>query len=544
MNSIYEIISQDSKYSTISRNISTGKVELVINGVRRPFVKGYMIDAIRSLLRDAGIPEMKGEASKVQATVEEYADDHMWEPEVTETSEKKEKPAWQAKMDVTDKGQILDSSLNDMLFFEYHPDMKGRLYYDEIQQTEMLDGMELNDVALSTLKTDAEKAMGGNRSPMNIKAAALTFCSTHRHNPLKEKLMELKDTWDGEPRLEKVFVEAFGCPDDEYHHYVSKVFFYAWLNRMLQPGCDFDPMFLFIGDHGIGKSKFLIRLLKVIGGKHAEGVGFSGDRDNLEKIASSQLCIMNEMKSMNVTTLEAIKELLGRSVDTFAKKYRSNNNFKRSGIFVGSVNLQYKHILKDTVDYERRFILFDCKAEGTSSGKDPVRMHSEWWDEHFPLDKMEQIWAEVLYLVENEKDFQWQSLPADIIYKLKDLQNECKAIRTDDIFLQKLEDVLNSPVMDDGYDDYDKFSSAMEVAKTALRTPKSGSLQWIKKPVLRRYMKDVMKEDRSASYFDFAMEFLGWKLQVSLWDKETGKMASVNRYIRNENIDKQTVMDL
>ena len=81
MKNIYDVISQSDKFSTICRNVSTGKVEVVINDVRRPFNKSYMIGEIRSLLREAGIPEIKGEAAEVLKVVEEYADEHKWESE-------------------------------------------------------------------------------------------------------------------------------------------------------------------------------------------------------------------------------------------------------------------------------------------------------------------------------------------------------------------------------------------------------------------------------------------------------------------------------
>ena len=542
MKSIYDVISQSDKFSTICRNVSTGKVEVVINDVRRPFNKSYMIGEIRSLLREAGIPEIKGEAAEVLKVVEEYADEHKWESE--ESKKKANRPDWQNGMDISEKGVIIDSTKNNALFFENHPDMKGRIYYDEIQQTETIDGQAIDDVALANIKEDAEKAMGGNRSPVNIKSAVLSFCKRTRRNPLKEKLEELKDTWDGVPRLEKVFVEAFKCPDDEYHHYVTKVFFYAWINRMLNPGCKFDSMFIFVGDHGIGKSEFPIRLMRVINGRFAESVKFSGERSNLEKIAVSQLCVTSELKSMNTSTLEDIKELLGRSEDTFDKKFRSVKNYKRSCIFVGSVNTEYRRILKDNADYERRFIIFNCQAEGTSKGKHSDRSTTMWWDEHFPTDKMEQIWAEAIHLVTKEKNFEWTSIPQHIMDKLMEMQHDCKAFKNDDVLIQKLEDILDLPFVQDGYDNYDRFAAAIDNAKMALRAPKSGTLQWVKKPVLRRYLKDVMKEDRSPEYLDQVMRDMGWGLQLNQWDKATGKATSINRYVRNNTTEKQTTIDL
>ena len=172
-----------------------------------------------------------------------------------------------------------------------------------------------------------------------------------------------------------------------------------------------------------------------------------------------------------------------------------------------------------------------------------MRSDPEWWDENFNDYEMEQIWAEAMDMVENEPKFQWVSLPQNIMDKLKGIQQECKAIRVDDIFLQKLDEVLNLPFVEEGYDNYDRFVAAIENAKLAVVTPKSGHLNWIHKPILRRYIKDVLREDRSSDYFDQAMSMMGWRLEVTRYDGEKKKRVNSNRYMRNSD-DTQTVMDL
>lgn len=438
-----------------------------------------------------------------------------------------QRESWMAGMDITDKGAVMDSSLNNTLLFDQHPDFKGKLYYNEVEHCEEYDGRPLDDIGLAVLKRDVELALGGNRGALNVKSAALAYCNTHHRNPLMDNLMKLRGTWDGEERLSGFFIKAYECDDTEYIRYATKVLFYAWINRILHPGCICDNMFVFEGEQGMGKSKLLPRMLRLIGGKATENMYFNSDRSNLEKFSSYQLCMSEELKDMKKSELAVIKDMITRTHDTFDRKYRSTATNARSCILVGNVNPEEKHFLKDLADYERRFIIFPCHAEGYPHG---VRANGWWWEQNFPDEYLMQVWAEALYLVETEKDFRWMSLPENIACELKKIQAGYKAMLVDDVFLDKMEATLSLPFTEEGYDNYDRFVAAVEVAKNSPNNL-HGQLNWISKGVWRRFVKDILREDRSLQYFEKAMENIGWKYTHTT-EYVAGKRVNSYKYQR------------
>lgn len=466
--------------------------------------------------------------------------------EITPTFKRK---PWQKGMEITDKGVIMDSALNNTLLFEQHPCFKGKVFYDEIYNVEkyryMENGVEketiLDDTGLSKLKVDVEMLLGGNRNINNIKASVLAFCMNHRRNPLVENIHNLKGKATGTKNLEEFFIKAYECDDTDYIRYVTKVLFYAWMNRMLHPGCMCDYMFVFEGAQGIGKSKLLPKMIKLLGGRGTENMKFDNDRNSLEIFSSYQLCQSEELKDMKKADLSVIKDLISRTQDTFDRKYRSTKTYDRTCILVGNVNPEDKAFLKDLADYERRFIIFPCKAEGYPNG---VRASKSWWDKNFTDEYCMQVWAEAYWMVENEPNFMWLSLPVEVSNELKEIQKGYKAIMMDDVFLDKLKDTLDLPFHVDTFTTYDDFVAAVDNAKTALRSPKNvKQLSSIPKNIWRRYVKDVLKEDRSLGYFDKAMEVIGWEYNHTT-RYEGGKRVNIFEYRRIKEEGGQVELEL
>lgn len=442
---------------------------------------------------------------------------------------------WMKGLDFYEKSeQIKDSSINNMRIFENHPAFKGKIYYDIAQSSEMYDGEVLTEDLISTIKSELEKITKDNRSISNVKSAVIAFCKDHRVNKLRENLLNLRNCWDGTPRLEEVFIKAYECDDTPYIRYATKVLFYAWINRILNPGCYFDSMFVFEGQQSIGKSKFLPGMIEMIGGRACESMKFdSNDRNNLEKFSGWQLCMSEELKDIKKADLATIKDLISRSKDTFDKKYRSSRTYERSCILVGNVNPEEKHFLKDLNEYERRFIIFPCHAEGTPNG---VRVNDWWWEENFPYEYKMQIWAEAIYLVENEPNFCWRSLPGNIAEELKNIQAGYKFMIEDDVFIEKLRATLDLYLPQSIYnkDEYDKFYRDVNDSRNSIYTTKNTTLEEIDCGIWRRYVKDVLKEDRSKGHFEVCMKHIGWVGRHTT-TIINGKRTNVYKYVRIQN---------
>ena len=447
-------------------------------------------------------------------------------------------PDWMKGMDTKD-GVAKDSANNNRILFEQYPGFIGKFVYDEIEQREMYDGRPLNnDVVLAEIKCHVEELLSGNRNPNNIKSAALVVCKFHRVNPLKDKLRSLRGCWDGVKRLEELFIKAFECDNTQYIREVTRQLFYAWYYRIVDPGCIFNMIFMFEGAQGIGKSELLKRMMKLIGGKAVDGMKFNDDRSTLEKLSRHQICIFDELGNMSRAELEFIKDFISRSSDTYDEKYRSTETYPRSCILVGNLNPDRKHFLKDvTIDFERRFIIIPCHAKGTADI--PEKSEAWWWNKFLPDEYLMQVWAELVWMVENEPNFQWMGWTQARITAARQIQKDYSSLENDDVLIDTLNDILNYKYPQDKYYDYEHFKYDVNNNKEQARyqTQVSGVLlDRIKCGALRSYMQIDMRMDRSLEYFTAMMKRLGWgKKKVCVYDKDKNKRTTIDMYVRLSN---------
>lgn len=446
-------------------------------------------------------------------------------------------PDWYQRLQ-KENNRVIDTSYNVVLLFTYHPEFKDKLYYNEISKCEEIDGEIINDVIYSILQSKIENMLNRSIKMSNVKSGVLSYCNEHRRNPLLENFKKLQNDWDGIPRLEEFFIKAYECEDTPYIRYATKVLFFAWINRIIKPGCNFDSMFVFEGEQGIGKSKLLPRMITLIGGRANENMKFNNDRNNLEKFATYQLCQSEELKDMKKQDLATIKDLISRNQDTFDRKYRDTKTFKRSCILVGNVNPDEKHFLKDLVEYERRFIIFPCNAKGFPDGD---RASDKWWQENFPDKYLLQVWAEALYKVKTEHDtFRWISLPHDIADELKQIQANYKFTIEDDVFIEKMRYVLDLGFNREYYDknDYDVFVRDYQDAK--YNTGRSNVLNEIDSKLWRVFVDTELREKRSKNHFDACMKHIGWEFRHST-KREGSKIINQYKYVRIEKVEPKDV---
>src|SRR5699024_8345655 len=78
------------------------------------------------------------------------------------------------------------------------------------------------------------------------------------YNPITEYLDQLE--WDGNPRLEKLFIDYLGAEDNEYVREVTKISFLGCVLRAYQPGTKHDTVAVLVGEQGIGKSYLLSKM--------------------------------------------------------------------------------------------------------------------------------------------------------------------------------------------------------------------------------------------------------------------------------------------
>nr|DAD67720.1 MAG TPA: virulence associated protein E [Myoviridae sp. ctULz28] len=192
--------------------------------------------------------------------------------------------------------------------------------------------------------------------------------------------------WDGEKRIETLFIDYLGCEDNVYTREVSEKSLVAAVRRAIYGGIKWDNMPILIGPQGVGKSTFL----KILGMDwYNDSLVNVEGKDACELIQGSWILEMGELSSLRKSELNLVKNFLSRTDDIFRASYgRRAQKYPRRCAFFGTAN--DTNFLRDETG-NRRFWPIDCFIHKTKKS-----IFNDLKDD------LEQIWAEACELAKNE----------------------------------------------------------------------------------------------------------------------------------------------
>lgn len=192
--------------------------------------------------------------------------------------------------------------------------------------------------------------------------------------------------WDGEKRLETLFIDYLGCEDNAYTREISEKSLVAAVRRAIFGGIKWDNMPILIGPQGVGKSTFL----KILGMDwYNDSLVNVEGKDACELIQGSWIIEMGELSSLRKSELNLVKNFLSRTDDIFRASYgRRAQKYPRRCAFFGTAN--DTNFLRDETG-NRRFWPIDCFIYT------PKKSIFEDLK-----DESDQIWAEACELAKNE----------------------------------------------------------------------------------------------------------------------------------------------
>ena len=203
-----------------------------------------------------------------------------------------------------------------------------------------------------------------------------------RYNPIKQYLGSIAE-WDGQPRVETLFIDYLGAEDSIYTREAAKRWLLAAVSRVYKPGCKFDYIPIVSGPTGIGKSTLAAKL----GGEwFSDALGLDDMRDKTaaEKLLGNWVIEIPELRGMRKTDIESIKSFLSRQSDRYRPSYGRNvEEHPRTCVCIGTSNSD--DYLRD-ITGNRRF--WPIKVSGESRLK-------PW---NMTADDVAQIWAETAFL--------------------------------------------------------------------------------------------------------------------------------------------------
>jgi len=229
------------------------------------------------------------------------------------------------------------------------------------------------------LRWYAERRLCKNLPSRNLDDALSLIAKKNAKDPVLDYLNSL--TWDGVPRLDRLFVDLFGAEDSLYTREVTRKFFTAAVARQFEPGTKFDCMLIIGGEQGIGKST-VARYLAGTNWYTDSLEKFEG-KDAADLLRGKVIVEIGELNAMSRQEITSVKQFLSKEYDEYRGAYEKRvENHMRRCVFYGTTNdTEY---LKD-ITGNRRFWPIDCGKKSYSK-KDLMRVK----------ESRDQIWAEAV----------------------------------------------------------------------------------------------------------------------------------------------------
>jgi predicted P-loop ATPase len=317
---------------------------------------------------------------------------------------KKPKKGWTRELEVTNDGKIKATVFKIATIIANDPRLHGAIARNvfsgrvcsrrpvksklplvpQIAVNDKEDGLEWTDEHDDSIRMILEAPSGQGQpgyglkvSDRDINSAVRLVAKRWEYHPIIDRLIRL--SWDGKPRLEKLFVDYLGTPDTAYHHETAKQFLLGCIARVFSPGHKFDFVPVLAGEQGVRKTTFVETLAF---GKWAGEltVDMDGDKDAVEQMLGKWILELGELVSLRRSEIESQKGFISRREDRVRLAYdKRMSTFPRQCLFMGTTN-EYEY-LKD--DKNRRFWPIEVTVDSIDTDKLKANM--------------DQIWAEAVF---------------------------------------------------------------------------------------------------------------------------------------------------
>lgn len=206
------------------------------------------------------------------------------------------------------------------------------------------------------------------------------------YNPMVDKLSNLK--WDGVPRLDRLLPEYLGAETSEYTTAVTKMMFFAAIQRIMNPGCKYDNCVILADKEQGGGKSTLIRYMALSDEYYCSLKQVDNDEKAFRLIRTAWIIELEEMvATKKAESIEAIKRYLSQKQDSYCEKYEKITKiYPRHQVFIGTTNKP--QFLPDDMTGNRRFYPVMC--DKTKAIRHPVE------DEIEARAFVEQCYAEAM----------------------------------------------------------------------------------------------------------------------------------------------------
>lgn len=274
---------------------------------------------------------------------------------------------------------------NCLVVLKQDPSLKGKIRLDEFShRLVVIDDLPWRGKDETPYWTDTDDACLRNyfatkyliKGKGIIDDALQEVTQDNKFHPVRQYLTGL--TWDGECRLDTLFIDYIGAEDTEYIRAVTRKWMCGAVARVMDPGVKFDTAIVLYGSQGLGKSLILERLGRKWFNNSLVDIK---TKDALEQIQGSWIVELAELAPTYKNDNEIVKAFISRTYDRFRSPYgRRTEEYPRQCVFAGSTNnLMF---LKDRTGNRRFWPITGDKDRKTKNS----------WD--LSKEEIDQLWAE------------------------------------------------------------------------------------------------------------------------------------------------------
>lgn len=232
-------------------------------------------------------------------------------------------------------GTTYKDMANVVAVLSHHPFYKGTIKYNEFRQAVEYNGEQLTDGDIIKIQNFLQ--VDGQLQGISINAVESGIAhvaNLNKYDEVKDWVKSLE--WDGEERLKNWLSIATNIEDDAYHSGIGAQWFLGMMRRIMEPGCSFDYLLVFVGDQGIGKTG----LFRLIGGKwYKSYTGAIDNKDFYLTLRGALLLDLDEGAAMYKSEAIKIKSIITETHDEFRAPFgRVMQKFPRRFVFSMSTN--------------------------------------------------------------------------------------------------------------------------------------------------------------------------------------------------------------
>ncbi len=217
---------------------------------------------------------------------------------------------------------------------------------------------------------------------------AFTKVADDRHfHPIRDYL-DCVGEWDGEKRVEDLFIKYLQADDTPYVRAVTRKTAAAAVARIYKPGIKFDCVPVLDGDQGIGKSSIFKDLATPEYYSESLSLTDMDDKSGAEKLQGFWIVEIGELAGMKKADIEKVKAFLSTADDKYRPSYgKTVESHPRQCIIIATVNGE-RGYLRD-ITGNRRFWIIKLHQQ---------KQKKKWsFDQHF----RDQFWAEAKAIYES-----------------------------------------------------------------------------------------------------------------------------------------------